>query len=183
MGTSSIEEDNTGTHDALVIRHQADTPATIGDPDSTVSVDGRIISLNGDVAVNGKDIHLYEGTKKTSMWWPLRGYNVSLGSDTTDQLPSTGGVLAMGGSSDGTMALKGRTITLDAKRGHNALQANNMPLDVGSDATRQVSINGEIFSAGGACAHCGGRQHHNPFRQREGGCPGVYHRWFCGCER
>ena len=147
-GTSSIEEDNTGTHDALVIRHQADTPATIGDPDSTVSVDGRIISLNGDVAVNGKDIHLYEGTKKNQYVVATTGYNVSLGSDTTDQLSIDGGVLAMGGSSDGTMALKGRTITLDAKRGHNALQANNMPLDVGSDATRQVSINGEIFSAG-----------------------------------
>lgn len=89
-GTSSIEEDNTGTHDALVIRHQADTPATIGDPDSTVSVDGRIISLNGDVAVNGKDIHLYEGTKKNQYVVATTGYNVSLGSDTTDQLPSTG---------------------------------------------------------------------------------------------
>ena len=157
--TRSIEEDNTGTHDALVIQQQADTPATIGDPDSTVSVDGRIISLNGDIAVNGKDIRLYEGTNKNQYVVATTGYNVSLGSDTTDRLSIDGGVLAtggsidrgvlaIGGSSDGTMALKGRTITLDAERGHNALQANDMSLDVGSDATRQVSINGEIFSAG-----------------------------------
>lgn len=147
-GTKSIEEDNTDTHDALVIQHQDDTPATIGDSDSTVSVDGRLISLNGDIAVDGKAIHLFEGTNKNQYLVATTGYNVDLGSDTTETLAIDGGVLAMGGSSDGTMALKGRTITLDAERGHNALQANDMSLDVGSDATRQVSINGEIFSAG-----------------------------------
>lgn len=147
-GTKSIEEDNTDTHDALVIQHQDDTPATIGDSDSTVSVDGRLISLNGDIAVDGKAIHLFEGTNKNQYLVATTGYNVDLGSDTTETLAIDGGVLAMGGSSDGTMTLKGRTITLDAGSGHNAIQANNMPLDVGDTSTKQVAVNGEIFSAG-----------------------------------
>ncbi|WP_296397875.1 autotransporter outer membrane beta-barrel domain-containing protein [Acidaminococcus timonensis] len=144
----NIEPGNTGTHDALVIQHQDDTPATIGDSDSTVSVDGRLISLSGDIVVDGKDIHLYEGTNKNQYLVATTGYNVDLGSDTTETLAIDGGVLAMGGSSDGTMTLKGQTITLDAGSGHNALQANNMPLDVGDASTKQVAVNGEIFSAG-----------------------------------
>lgn len=147
-GTKSIEEDNTDTHDALVIQHQDDTPATIGDSDSTVSVDGRLISLSGDMTVNGKAIHLFEGTNKNQYLVATTGYNVDLGSDTTETLAIDGGVLAMGGNSDGTMALKGQAITLDAGSGHNAIQANNMPLDVGDTSTKQVAVNGEIFSAG-----------------------------------
>lgn len=147
-GTRGIESDNTSTHDVLVVRHQADTPATIGDADSTVNVDGRIISLNGDIAVDGKNIHLSEGTNKNQYLVATTGYNVSLGSDTTENLSLDGGVLAMGGSSNGTMTLQGKSIALDAGSGHNALQANNMPLTVGDGATKQVAVNGEIFSAG-----------------------------------
>lgn len=53
------------THDALVIQQAPDDAVVIGEPDSNVSIDGRLVGLNGGYSVQGDTIHIYEGTNKT----------------------------------------------------------------------------------------------------------------------
>ena len=73
-----------------------DHPFTIGDDDSNVSVDGRVLSLSGDIDVNGKNIHIYEGTNKNQYVVLTHTNRINLGGDTTENLQLDGGFCAQG---------------------------------------------------------------------------------------
>lgn len=146
------------THDAFVLTNGGKGPVSIGDGDSRVSIDGRLISLNGDFQVDGEDIHLYEGTNRNQFLVISTQNNVSVGSSTTQKLEIDGGVLAMGHHDrlsswdtaypNDRVSLQGKDILVDAGTGHAALQANDMKLTAGNADTENLSLNGEAYSAG-----------------------------------
>lgn len=146
--TTDIEKDGADSHDAFIALNQGDNPFTIGDDDSNVSIDGRVISRAGDIDVNGRNIHLYEGTNKNQYVAVTQWSGLNLGSDTTENLQLDGGFLAEGGNPDGS-AIKGKNIIIDAADGHNALLSFSQKVTVGGEATNYLDINGEVFSHGG----------------------------------
>ena len=146
--TKNIERNVTDSHDAFIALNGGDNPFTIGDNDSNVSIDGRVISRSGDIDVNGSNIHLYEGTNKNQYVAVTSGSSLNFGSDTTENLQLDGGFLAEGGNPTGS-ALKGKNIIIDAADGHNALMSLSQKVTVGDDATNYLGVNGEVFSHGG----------------------------------
>lgn len=146
--TKNIERNVTDSHDAFIALHGGDNPFTIGDNDSNVSIDGRVISRSGDIDVNGSNIHLYEGANKNQYVAVTSGSSLNFGSDTTENLQLDGGFLAEGGNPTGS-ALKGKNIIIDAADGHNALMSLSQKVTVGDDATNYLGVNGEVFSHGG----------------------------------
>lgn len=146
--TKNIERNVTDSHDAFIALNGGDNPFTIGDNDSNVSIDGRVISRSGDIDVNGSNIHLYEGANKNQYVAVTSGSSLNFGSDTTENLQLDGGFLAEGGNPTGS-ALKGKNIIIDAADGHNALMSLSQKVTVGDDATNYLGVNGEVFSHGG----------------------------------
>lgn len=142
-GTSTAADGN--THDALVIQQAADKAVTIGEADSSVSIDGRLVGLNGGYSVNGDTIRIYEGTNKNQNLVLTTGGAVNLGSGTTRLLQIDGGIWGMGDSTN-TVSLKGRNIVIDPASGMRAVQANAMPVEIGGSATENAIVNGEIWS-------------------------------------
>lgn len=147
--TTDIERDVTDSHDAFIALNGGDNPFTIGDEDSNVSIDGRLLSMNGDIDVNGKNIHIYEGTNKNQYVVLTHTNRINLGGDTTENLQIDGGFLARGGNDNGS-ALKGKNIVINAADGHDALLSWSQKILVGSNATDYLGINGEVFSHGSA---------------------------------
>lgn len=147
--TTDIERDVTDSHDAFIALNGGDNPFTIGDEDSNVSIDGRLLSMNGDIDVNGKNIHIYEGKNKNQYVVLTHTNRINLGGDTTENLQIDGGFLARGGNDNGS-ALKGKNIVINAADGHDALLSWSQKILVGSNATDYLGINGEVFSRGSA---------------------------------
>lgn len=158
--TRSVEEEVTDTHDAFVVYHEGDDPHTsshegnmpffIGDADSNVQIDGRIIVLNGNVDINGSHIYLYEGNNKNQYVAVVADGRINMGSDTTDVLHLGGGFRADTTKKeypDGSL-LRGNHIIIDAAEGHNAVLATNQKVTVGNKNTESIAIKGEVFSAG-----------------------------------
>lgn len=146
--TKNIERNVTDSHDAFIALNGGDNPFTIGDNDSNVSIDGRVISRAGNIDVNGSNIHLYEEANKNQDVAVTSGSSLNFGSDTTENLQLDGGFLAEGGNPTGS-ALKGKNIIIDAADGHNALMSLSQKVTVGDDATNYLGVNGEVFSHGG----------------------------------
>lgn len=78
-GTSTDPDSH--THDAVVIQQAADNALVIGEADSNVSIDGRLVGLNGGYSVDGDIIHIYEGTNKDQNLVLTTGGAVNLGHD------------------------------------------------------------------------------------------------------
>lgn len=146
--TMDIEGNVTNSHDAFIALNGGDNPFTIGDNDSNVSIDGRVISRAGNIDVNGSNIHLYEGADKNQYVAVTSWSSLNFGSDTTENLQLDGGFLAEGSNPTGS-ALKGKNIIIDAADGHNALMSLSQNITVGDDATNYLGVNGEVFSHGG----------------------------------
>lgn len=158
--TQRVEEGVTDTHDAFVVYHEGDDPHTsshegnmpffIGDADSNVQIDGRIIVLNGNVDINGSHIHLYEGNNKNQYVAVVADGRIYMGSDTTDVLHLGGGFRADTTKKkypDGSL-LRGKNIIIDAAEGHHAIMAVNQKITVGNEKTDTIAIHGKVFSAG-----------------------------------
>lgn len=145
--TTDIERNVTDSHDAFIALNGGENPFTIGDDDSKVSIDGRVISRSGDIDVNGSNIHLYAGTNKNQYVAITQQDSLNLGSDTTENLQIDGGFLARGGNENGS-ALKGKNIVINATDSHDALLSWSQKVTVGDDATNYLGVNGEVFSHG-----------------------------------
>lgn len=155
LGTTvKTNEDRTSTptdpntHDALVIQNAADDAVVIGEPDSHVSIDGRLVGLNGGYSVDGDTIHIYEGANKDQNLILTTGGAVNLGHDGTSLLRIDGGIWAMGDSAN-KVDLEGKDIRIDPASGMRAIQANAMPVEIGDSATENAVVNGEIWSVCG----------------------------------
>ncbi|WP_278676038.1 autotransporter outer membrane beta-barrel domain-containing protein, partial [Acidaminococcus fermentans] len=133
------------THDALVIQQAEDNALVIGEPDSHVDIDGRLVGLNGGYSVDGDTIHIYEGAKKDQNLILTTGGAVNLGHDGTSLLRIDGGIWAMGDSAN-KVDLEGKDIRIDPARGMRAVQANAMPVTIGDSATENAVVDGEIWS-------------------------------------
>lgn len=142
-GTSTDPDSN--THDALVIQSAADNAVVIGEADSNVNIDGRLVGLNGGYSVDGDIIHIYEGTNKNQNLVLTTGGAVNLGHDGTSLLQIDGGIWALGDSTN-AVNLQGRNILIDPASGMRAVQANAMPVTIGDNATEHAVVNGEIWS-------------------------------------
>lgn len=155
LGTTvKTNEDRTSTppdpntHDALVIQQAADNALVIGEPDSHVSIDGRLVGLNGGYSVDGDTIHIYEGANKDQNLILTTGGAVNLGHDGTSLLRIDGGIWAMGDSAN-KVDLEGKDIRINPASGMRAIQANAMPVEIGDSATENAVVNGEIWSVCG----------------------------------
>jgi outer membrane autotransporter protein len=149
--TMDIERDVTDSHDAFIALNGGDHPFTIGDEDSNVSIDGRVLSLSGDIDVNGRNIHIFEGTNKNQYVVLTHTNRINLGDDTTENLELDGGFCAQGyAKGENGSALKGKNIVIDAADGHNALMSLSQKVAVGGEATNYLGVNGEVFSHSGA---------------------------------
>lgn len=144
----SHTEPDSHTHDALVIQQAADNALVIGEPDSHVSIDGRLVGLNGGYSVDGDTIHIYEGANKDQNLILTTGGAVNLGHDGTSLLRIDGGIWAMGDSAN-KVDLEGKDIRIDPASGMRAVQANAMPVEIGDSATENAVVNGEIWSVCG----------------------------------
>ena len=144
----SHTEPDSYTHDALVIQQAADNALVIGEPDSHVSIDGRLVGLNGGYSVDGDTIHIYEGANKDQNLILTTGGAVNLGHDGTSLLRIDGGIWAMGDSAN-KVDLEGKDIRIDPASGMRAVQANAMPVEIGDSATENAVVNGEIWSVCG----------------------------------
>jgi outer membrane autotransporter protein len=142
-GTSTDPDSN--THDALVIQSAADNALVVGEADSNVNIDGRLVGLNGGYSVDGDIIHIYEGTNKNQNLVLTTGGAVNLGHDGTSLLQIDGGIWALGDSTN-AVNLQGRNILVDPASGMRAVQANAMPVTIGDNATEHAVANGEIWS-------------------------------------
>ena len=142
-GTSTDLDGN--THDAVVIQQAADYALVIGEADSNVSIDGRLVGLNGGYSVDGDIIHIYEGTNKNQNLVLTTGGAVNLGHDGTNLLQIDGGIWALGDSTH-AVNLQGRNIMIDPASGMRAVQANAMPVTIGGSATENAVVKGEIWS-------------------------------------
>lgn len=152
LGTTvKTKEDETSTdpdshtHDAVVIQQAADNALVIGEADSNVSIDGRLVGLNGGYSVDGDIIHIYEGTNKDQNLVLTTGGAVNLGHDGTSLLQIDGGIWAMGDSAN-AVDLQARNILIDPASGMRAVQANAMPVTIGDSATENAVVQGEIWS-------------------------------------
>ena len=149
--TKDIEKDVTDSHDAFIALNGGNNPFTIGDNDSNVSIDGRVLSLSGDIDVNGRNIHIFEGTNKNQYVVLTHINRINLGDDTTENLQIDGGFCAQGAAQgENGSALKGKNIVIDAADGHNALMSLGQKVTVGGDGTDYIGINGEVYSHSGA---------------------------------
>lgn len=144
----SHTEPDSHTHDALVIQQAADNALVIGEPDSHVSIDGRLVGLNGGYSVDGDTIHIYEGANKDQNLILTTGGAVNLGHDGTRLLQIDGGIWALGDSAN-KVDLEGKDIRIDPASGMRAVQANAMPVEIGDSATENAVVNGEIWSVCG----------------------------------
>lgn len=142
-GTSTDPDSN--THDALVIQSAADNALVVGEADSNVNIDGRLVGLNGGYSVDGDIIHIYEGTNKNQNLVLTTGGAVNLGHDGTSLLQIDGGIWGMGDSTN-AVNLRGRNILINPASGMRAVQANAMPVTIGDSATENAVVNGEIWS-------------------------------------
>lgn len=142
-GTSTDPDSN--THDALVIQSAADNALVIGEADSNVSIDGRLVGLDGGYSVDGDIIHIYEGTNKNQNLILTTGGAVNLGHDGTSLLQIDGGIWALGDSTN-AVNLQGQNLLIDPASGMRAVQANAMPVTIGDNATENAVVNGEIWS-------------------------------------
>ncbi|WP_281697500.1 hypothetical protein [Acidaminococcus massiliensis] len=142
-GTST--EPDSHTHDAVVIQQAADNALVIGEADSNVSIDGRLVGLNGGYSVDGDTIHIYEGSNKNQNLILTTGGAVNLGHDGTRLLQIDGGIWALGDSAN-KVALEGKDILIDPASGMRAVQANAMPVTIGGSATENAVVKGEIWS-------------------------------------
>ena len=142
-GTSTDPDSN--THDALVIQSAADNALVIGEADSNVSIDGRLVGLDGGYSVDGDIIHIYEGTNKNQNLILTTGGAVNLGHDGTNLLQIDGGIWALGDSTN-AVNLQGQNLLIDPASGMRAVQANAMPVTIGDNATENAVVNGEIWS-------------------------------------
>ena len=152
LGTTvKTKEDETSTdpdshtHDAVVIQQAADNALVIGEADSNVSIDGRLVGLNGGYSVDGDTIHIYEGSNKNQNLILTTGGAVNLGHDGTRLLQIDGGIWALGDSVN-KVALEGKDILIDPASGMRAVQANAMPVTIGGSATENAVVKGEIWS-------------------------------------
>lgn len=148
--TTDIEKDVTDSHDAFIALNGGDHPFTIGDDDSNVSVDGRVLSLSGDIDVNGKNIHIYEGTNKNQYVVLTHTNRINLGGDTTENLQLDGGFCAQGAAKgENGSALKGKNIVIHTADGHDAITTQSQNITVGGEVTDSIDINGRILSRSG----------------------------------
>ena len=144
-------ESGVKSHDAFVAVNGDSHPFIIGDDDSNVSIDGRVLSLSGGIDVNGRNIHIYEGTNKNQYVVLTHTNRINLGGDTTENLQLDGGFCAQGyADGENGSALKGKNIVINAADGHNALLSLSQKVTVGGEATDYLGINGEVFSHGSA---------------------------------
>lgn len=141
----SYTETDSNTHDALVIQQAADEAVVIGEADSNVSIDGRLVGLGGGYSVHGDTIHIYEGTNKNQNLVLTTGGAVNLGSDTTRLLQVDGGIWGLGDTTN-KVSLKGQNIVIDPASGMRAVQSNAMPVEIGDSTTGFTKVNGEIWS-------------------------------------
>lgn len=111
--TKDIEKDVTDSHDAFIALNGGDNPFTIGDNDSNVSIDGRVLSLSGDIDVNGRNIHIFEGTNKNQYVVLTHINRINLGDDTTENLQLDGDFCAQG-AAQGEMAVPSRAKILSS---------------------------------------------------------------------
>lgn len=146
--TTDIERNVTDSHDAFIALNQGENPFTIGDDDSNVSIDGRVISRAGDIDVNGRNIHLYEGTNKNQYVAVTSWSSINFGSDATENLELDGGFFAEGSNPKGS-ALKGKNIIINTADGHDAITTQSQNIKVGGEATDSIDINGRIISKSG----------------------------------
>lgn len=142
-GTSTDPDSH--THDAVVIQQAADNALVIGEADSNVSIDGRLVGLNGGYSVDGDTIHIYEGSNKNQNLILTTGEAVNLGHNGTRLLQIDGGIWALGDSAN-KVALEGKNILIDPASGMRAVQANAMPVTIGGSATENAVVKGEIWS-------------------------------------
>lgn len=142
-GTSTDPDSH--THDAVVIQQAADNALVIGEADSNVSIDGRLVGLNGGYSVDGDTIHIYEGSNKNQNLILTTGGAVNLGHNGTRLLQIDGGIWALGDSAN-KVALEGKDILIDPASGMRAVQANAMPVTIGGSATENAVVKGEIWS-------------------------------------
>lgn len=152
LGTTvKTKEDGTSTDpdshtlDAVVIQQAADNALVIGEADSNVSIDGRLVGLNGGYSVDGDTIHIYEGSNKNQNLILTTGGAVNLGHDGTRLLQIDGGIWALGDSAN-KVDLEGKDILIDSASGMRAVQANAMPVTIGDSATEHAVVKGEIWS-------------------------------------
>lgn len=136
---------DSSTHDVLVIQQAADDAVTIGETDSHVSIDGRLVGLNGGFTVAGDTIHIYEGSNRDQNLVISTAGAVNLGSEDTDTLQIDGGLWARSGNTT-AMTAKGAHILIDPAGGMRAIQATDKPVAIGTDATETAVIDGEIWS-------------------------------------
>lgn len=108
-GTST--EPDRHTQDAVVIQQAADNALVIGEADSNVSIDGRLVGLNGGYSVDGDTIHIYEGSNKNQNLILTTGGAVNLGHNGTRRLQIDGGIWALGDSAN-KVALEGKDILI-----------------------------------------------------------------------
>lgn len=142
-GTSTDPDSH--THDAVVIQQAADNALVIGEANSNVSIDGRLVGLNGGYSVDGDTIHIYEGSNKNQNLILTTGGAVNLGHNGTCRLQIDGGIWALGDSAN-KVALEGKDILIDPASGMRAVQANAMPVTIGGSATENAVVKGEIWS-------------------------------------
>lgn len=148
--TTDIERDVTDSHDAFIALNGGDHPFIIGDEDSNVSIDGRVLSLSGDIDVNGRNIHIFEGTNKNQYVVLTHTNRVNLGDDTTENLELDGGFCAQGyAKGENGSTLKGKNIVIHTADGHDAITTQSQNIKVGGEATDSVDINGRILSMSG----------------------------------
>lgn len=142
-GTSTDPDSH--THDAVVIQQAADNALVIGEADSNVSIDGRLVGLNGGYSVDGDTIYIYEGSNKNQNLILTTGGAVNLGHNGTCRLQIDGGIWALGDSAN-KVALEGKDILIDPASGMRAVQANAMPVTIDGSATENAVVKGEIWS-------------------------------------
>ncbi|WP_418249585.1 autotransporter outer membrane beta-barrel domain-containing protein [Dialister succinatiphilus] len=149
-GTMDIERDVTDSHDAFIALNGGDNPFTIGDEDSNVNIDGRVLSLSGDIDVNGRNIQIFEGTNKNQYVVLTHTNRINLGDDTTENLELDGGFCAQGyAKGENGSTLKGKNIVIHTADGHDAITTQSQNIKVGGEATDSVDINGRILSMSG----------------------------------
>lgn len=143
-------ESGVKSHDAFVAVNGDSHPFIIGDEDANVSIDGRVLSLSGGIDVNGRNIHIYEGTNKNQYVVLTHTNRINLGNDTTENLQLDGGFCAQGAAKgENGSALKGKNIIIHTADGHDAITTQSQNITVGGEETDSIDINGRILSRSG----------------------------------
>ena len=137
------EEDYT-THDAFL----SNETVSIGDSNSAVTIDGRVLTMYGGYNIDGDSIHIYEGTNKNQNVVIADGdYEAQIGSeDNTSSVQIDGGVIGYSGTEE-ILSIQGKNILIDPKAGKVAVESDSKPIAIGTAATEAVTINGTVWAS------------------------------------